>query len=124
MKSALLTFVFSCLGFLLNAQTWSGEVAQIFYNKCAKCHHDGGISSTSLTTFAEVSPMVSAIANYVAADEMPPWPPSNAYQQYSHDRSLSVSDKATILSWIGAGAPEGNASNTPAVPIFAIAFIL
>ena len=124
MKSAIFTFVFSCLGFLLNAQTWSGEVAQIFYNKCAKCHHNGGISSASLTTFAEVSPMVSEIANYVAADEMPPWPPSNAYQQYSHDRSLSVSDKATILSWIGASAPEGNAANTPPVPVFAVGAIL
>ncbi len=121
-KILLLTFTF--LGFIANSQTWSDDVAQIFYNKCAKCHHSGGISTTSLTTFSEVSPIVNAIADYVANDEMPPWPPSNAYQQYSHDRSLSTTDKTTILTWIGLGAPEGNSANTPPVPIFSSGAIL
>jgi hypothetical protein len=123
-KSVLFTAILSCLGFLTNAQTWSGEVAQIFYNKCAKCHHAGGISSTSLTTFTEVSPMVNAIATYVGTDKMPPWPPSNTYQQYQHNRALSTTDKTTILTWIGLGAPEGNSANTPPVPIFTVGAIL
>ncbi len=109
---------------MANSQTWSNDVAQIFYNKCAKCHHSGGISTTSLTTFSEVSPLVSMIATYVANDEMPPWPPSNTYQQYSHDRALSTTDKTTILTWIGLGAPEGNSANTPPVPIFSTGAIL
>lgn len=100
------------------SQNWSENVAQIFYNKCAKCHHSGGISSTPLTTFSEVSPIVAAIQNYVASDEMPPWPPSNTYQQYSHDRALSSIEKTTILNWISAGAIEGNASLTPPLPVF------
>ena len=96
MKTILL-FTFSFLGFIVNSQTWSGEVASIFYNKCAKCHNPAGIAATPLTTFTEVSPLAAAIQSYVTDDEMPPWPPSKTYQAYQHDRSLTTSEKATIL---------------------------
>ena len=32
---------------LLSAQTWSSDVAQIFYNKCTACHHPGGAAPFS-----------------------------------------------------------------------------
>lgn len=117
MKKLLLA-TFTLIGFASYSQTWSGEVAQLFYDKCSKCHNPNGISSTSLTTFAEVSPLSSVIATYVTDDEMPPWPPNNNYQQYSHDRSLTPSQKTTILDWITNGALEGNAASTPPVPVF------
>ena len=123
MKTILL-FTFSFLGFIVNSQTWSGEVASIFYNKCAKCHNPAGISTTPLTTFAEVSPLAAAIQSYVTEDEMPPWPPSKTYQAYQHDRSLTATEKATILTWIGLGAPEGDAASTPPVPIFSVGALL
>ena len=123
MKTILL-FTFSFLGFIVNSQTWSGEVASIFYNKCAKCHNPAGISTTPLTTFAEVSPLAAAIQSYVTDDEMPPWPPSKTYQTYQHDRSLTASEKATILTWVGLGAPEGDAASTPPVPIFSVGALL
>ncbi|MBI1836376.1 MAG: T9SS type A sorting domain-containing protein [Flavobacteriia bacterium] len=107
-----------------SAQTWSDNVAQIVYNKCAQCHHTGGISSTPLTTYSQVVAMSAAIYDAVAQDEMPPWPPNNEYQQYVHDRALSTTDKATILSWLTNGTPEGNASNTPPPPVFNLGSIL
>lgn len=117
MKRVLL-FTFTLFTLSSQAQTWSDDVADIFYAKCAKCHHAGGISSTPLTTFSEVSPLASVIETYVTNDEMPPWPPNNTYQQYSHDRALNSSEKSTILSWISGGALEGNSANTPPVPAF------
>lgn len=100
------------------AQTWSNEVAPIFYNKCASCHHDGGIAPFSLMTYGEVSQMVSAINDEVTNEHMPPWPPDNSYQEYSHSRALSAGEKATVLDWISGGAPEGNSSDTPPPPVF------
>lgn len=123
MKKILL-FTFSFLGFVADSQTWSGEVATIFYNKCSKCHNPDGLASTPLTTFAEVSPIVATIQTYVTSDAMPPWPPSKTYQQYQHDRSLTTTEKATILTWIGLGAPEGEAAATPPVPVFAVGALL
>lgn len=117
MKS-LLTILFASFYFVTFSQTWSDDVATIFYNKCAQCHHPGGGGPFPLTTYQEVNPLVSMITGSVTNDEMPPWPPNNNYQQYSHDRSLSAGEKTTVLDWIMNGAPEGNPANTPPVPTF------
>lgn len=100
------------------SQTWSDNVATIVYNKCSQCHHTGGISSIPLTTYGEVSSMISAINNDVSQDIMPPWPPNNNYQQYVHNRALSSTEKTTIIDWISNGFSEGNSSNTPPPPVF------
>ena len=100
------------------AQTWSGEVASIVYNKCATCHHDGGIAPFPLMSYEDASPMAAAMHNAIINKEMPPYPPDENYQQYSHSRSLSLAEKSTILSWLMNGTPEGNASQTPPPPVF------
>ena len=121
-KLILLTITFISLG--VHAQTWSDNVAQLVYDKCTKCHHVGGIAPTSFMTYGEVSPMAAAVAAAVSSDVMPPWPPDNNYQQYSHDRSLTATEKATIIDWVNAGYPEGNAANTPPPPVYSAGSIL
>jgi len=103
---------------LMYSQTWSDDVATIFYAKCAQCHHNGGIAPASLVTYAEVNSMAAAVYDAVNQNHMPPWPPDNTYQQYAHDRALNSSEKSTVLNWILAGSPEGNATNTPPPPVF------
>ena len=100
------------------AQTWSDDVATIVYNKCASCHHPGGIAPFSLMTYAEAAPMASAMHDAIITDKMPPWPPDNNYQEYSHARSLSATEKTTMLDWLTGGALEGIAANTPPPPVF------
>jgi len=106
------------VSFQSKAQTWSGEVAQIFYNKCTKCHHPGGAAPVSLMTFNDVNPMASLVYQCINTNEMPPWPPDNNYQQYLHNRSLSAAEKSTILTWLDLGFPEGNAASTPPPPVY------
>ena len=100
------------------AQTWSDDVAQIVYNKCAQCHHTGGVGGFSLLTYTEANAYASILEAPITEDEMPPWPPENEYQSYTHDRSLTAAEKTTFLSWITNGTPEGNAANTPPPPVF------
>lgn len=107
-----------------SAQTWSDDVAQIFYDKCAKCHHTGGIAPFPLVNYSEVSPMAAAVYDAVAQETMPPWPPDNNYQQYVHNRALSASERTTIMDWINAGYLEGNSANTPPPPVFSSANVL
>lgn len=116
---SLLLFVLLFGHSLVYSQTWSDDVATIFYNKCASCHHTGGIAPFSLMTFSEVSPNASFIYGAVNTESMPPWPPDNNFQTYAHDRSLTATEKTTVLNWINNGAPEGNAANTPPPPVFA-----
>jgi len=123
MRLTLLIFslLFSLTAF---SQNWSDDVAEIFYNKCTKCHHTGGVGPFPLTTYSEASPLAAVIYDAVNLDEMPPWPPNNDYQTYSHDRSLSVSEKTTVLNWITNGALEGTAANTPPPPVYAAGSVL
>ncbi|MEJ6583445.1 MAG: T9SS type A sorting domain-containing protein [Crocinitomicaceae bacterium] len=114
----LLLFTITILTFSGQAQTWSDDVAQIMFNKCTKCHNTNGIAPMPLMTYAEASPMAAAIAAAVSTNEMPPWPVDNNYQQYVHNRSLSPTDKTTILDWVAGGALEGNSANTPPMPIY------
>ena len=124
MKRPILLICFTTATFLGLAQNWSDNVAQIVYDKCAKCHHYGGIGGFSLMTYNETSAMATAIYDAVTQERMPPWPPDNNYQQYIHDRALSPSQKTTILDWITNGTPEGNAANTPPPPVFSNGTIL
>jgi len=114
----LVLLIISNQGF---TQTWSADVAQIFYNKCTSCHHTGGIAPFSLMTYQESSPMAASIYAAIspgAAHQMPPWPPDNNYQQYLHDRALTATEKTTLLNWLNNGFPEGNAAQTPPPPVY------
>lgn len=118
MKKHLLFFLSFIVSFQSFSQTWSDDIAQIFYDKCAKCHHATGVAPFELMTYSQVNTMASAIYDAVAQDKMPPWPPNDNYQQYAHSRSLSSLEKSTILNWLTSGTPEGNSANTPPPPVF------
>src|SRR3954465_4766806 len=115
MKQLLVLFG-SLFSFGLAAQTWSADVASLVYTKCASCHHDGGIAPFPLMTYEDVVPMAAAMHDAIINGEMPPWPPNENFQQYSHSRALSLAEKTTILNWLTGGTPEGTPSQTPPPP--------
>ncbi len=123
------TYLYSLFAFLFIssyslAQTWSDDVAQIFYDKCAKCHRSGGAGGFSLVTYQEASSLASFMYDEINTNEMPPWPPDNNYVEYAHDRALTPTEKSTVLAWLSNGTPEGNAANTPPPPVFNTGAIL
>jgi len=118
------TALFLFISYLAFGQTWSGEVASIFYEKCAKCHHQGGGGPFPLVEYNDVSAVGSSIYDAVYQDEMPPWPPNDPSAEFLHDRTLSNSEKTTILDWLTSGYPEGPTAETPPPPIFNVGSIL
>lgn len=118
MKALFILFSILFVQFTAKSQTWSGEVAQLFYDKCSKCHHPGGLAPVSLMTYDEVSPMSTIISQYITNDEMPPWPPDNSYQEYLHTRSLSSTEKTTVINWLNNGLPQGNSAAIPPPPVY------
>ncbi|MGH1338045.1 MAG: FlgD immunoglobulin-like domain containing protein [Aureispira sp.] len=117
MKQLLLILFFFSIG-QLSAQTYSDDIATLFFDKCTSCHHAGGIAPFSLMSYTDASSRLTAIQTAVNSGKMPPWSPDNSYSQFAHDRSLAPTEITLINNWIAAGAPQGNPSNTPPAPVY------
>jgi hypothetical protein len=112
-----------CGLFLLNtgfAQsiTWSGDIASIMYNKCAACHHDGGLAPFALMTYSDAHAKQYLISGSVNNGSMPPWPPDKNYKRFKDERLLTAAELDKINEWIGNGAPSGDTATAPAAPVY------
>jgi len=70
----------------------------------------------SLVTYEESRPWAKPIKSRVAAREMPPWhiDKTVGIQDFKNDRSLNDKQIDTIVRWVDAGAPKGDAKDMPA----------
>jgi hypothetical protein len=97
------------------APTWSTHVAAIMQAKCQVCHQPGAIAPMSLINYSDAKKAAEKIKSRVATRRMPPWhlDKTVGIQQYKNDRSLSDAEINTIVSWVEAGAPEGDPKLAP-----------
>src|SRR6188508_732283 len=95
--------------------TFSKDVAPIFQQKCQVCHQPNSIAPMTLVNYADAKRFASAIRTKVAARVMPPWHVDKniGVRAFKNDRSLSDEQINTIVSWVDAGAPEGDPKDLP-----------
>jgi hypothetical protein len=95
--------------------TFTKDVAPILQERCQVCHRAGTFAPMSLVTYEQARPWARAIKQKVLAREMPPWfiDKNIGVQHFSNDVSLTDQEIATIVKWVDAGAPQGNASDMP-----------
>jgi len=93
--------------------TFARDVAPILQQKCQACHRPESIAPMSLLTYDEVRPWARSIKTRVAARQMPPWhlDKTVGIQQFKNDASLTDQQIDTIVKWVDAGAPLGNAKD-------------
>jgi len=96
--------------------TFAEHVAPILYRNCTSCHHTGGLGPFSLVEYDSAKANLKDIREMVSTNQMPPWHAEGAHDVFRNDRRLSDKDKATILQWIDAGAPQGDLKKLPARP--------
>jgi hypothetical protein len=96
--------------------TWHRDVAPVIAEACAGCHVEGDIAPFALTSYAEVSALAAVLAPSIEARSMPPWPPAAGCNDYQHDRSLTEEQRATLLTWLDEGAPEGDPAEAAPLP--------
>jgi hypothetical protein len=97
---------------------WATDVAPILYNKCASCHHSGGIAPFALMTYTDAVTNASTMYHDVNNRIMPPWPPNPSYSHLAHERLLSTTEIQTISDWVNGGTPSGNLAQAPTPPVF------
>src|SRR6188472_4795432 len=49
---------------------------------------------------------------------MPPWHADPAHGKFRNDRSLTATDRDTLIKWANGGAPEGDPKDLPPLPPF------
>ena len=98
--------------------TFSADIAPILYENCVRCHQPNGIGPMPLLSFEDVRPYASRIQRKVEARQMPPWhlDKTIGIQEYKNDISLSDFEIEQIVSWVDAGAPEGDPTKLPMLP--------
>ncbi|QDT15401.1 redoxin domain-containing protein [Alienimonas californiensis] len=107
------------------AVTWASGpdgapgAAAVIFDKCAPCHRPGEAAPFALLDYEEAAGWGPMLAEVVKEDRMPPWPADPAHGEFSNDARLSAAEKETLLTWVKAGCPEGDADAAPAPPTFA-----
>jgi hypothetical protein len=102
--------------FAVTGPTFSHDVAPLLFQRCATCHHTGGVAPFPLISYADVAKRAKLIATVTAKRYMPPWLPSAP--RFQHELRLSDAEIALLARWAAAGAPAGNPQQTPAPPRF------
>ncbi len=98
--------------------TFSKDVLAILQKNCQECHRPGEAVPMSLVTYKDVRPWVKSIKKVVTEGVMPPWHADPAVGKWKNERRLSKEELATLVSWIDAGAPIGDAEDLPPAPKF------
>jgi acetoin utilization deacetylase AcuC-like enzyme len=98
-KNILFTFLLALIVCNLKAQLVYKDVAGIFYARCTSCHHVGA-SNYPFMDYAKTKIMVNSIQNDLNINRMPPWSADTTYSRFQHERIITASEKAKILSWI------------------------
>src|SRR4051794_39448928 len=114
MRSLYLAAVCIASGASAFAQpTFSNEVSRIMQAKCQRCHRPNDIAPMALLSYDDASTWAEDIKRVLSQNIMPPWKPVPGHGDFQGSYGLTPEEKQTILDWIDAGAPQGDASLMP-----------
>jgi len=98
--------------------TYAKHIAPILYRNCTTCHRPGGNAPMSLLTYEDAKSASGELGEAVSSGYMPPWHADGPRGRFANDRRLSDEDRKTIVAWLNAGLPHGNAADLPAAPVY------
>jgi hypothetical protein len=98
----------------VDTPTFYRDVLPILQQRCQICHRTEGVGPTRFETYEQTRPYAGAIAAAAQNKSMPPWFADPHIGHFSNDPSLSAGQIAAFAAWAAAGAPAGDAHDTPA----------
>jgi hypothetical protein len=99
--------------------TYHNQISRIIQARCQACHRTGGLAPMPFENFRQIHDRRAVIDLMVSSKRMPPWSADPKVGHWANDRSLSDQDRADLIAWIKAGAPEGEPSEAPVPRRFA-----
>lgn len=101
-----------------SAQTFTGDVAPIFFKHCVQCHRPNSVAPMSLLDYKSARPWAASIKEAALSRNMPPWLADPRYGRFSNDARLSNQELETVKDWVDGGAREGDPRDLPPAPAF------
>jgi hypothetical protein len=95
--------------------TYWQDVAPIYYDKCVRCHQEGGIAPFRLDEYASARAHASAEAHEVEEGTMPPYfmVHDGSCGSFDDEATRTDAEKATIVAWARGARAEGTPGTIP-----------
>ena len=93
--------------------TYHNRISRLMQRRCQECHRPGESAPFPLATFGDAKDHAAMIRKVVRRGSMPPWFADPKVGHFANDLSLPERDKADLLAWVEAGAPEGDPKDAP-----------
>jgi hypothetical protein len=88
--------------------TWTHDVKSIVDAKCGSCHDAEGVAGVDLSDYAKVRAAEALLLPSIQSRAMPPWMPADDTPDILDARSLTETQRATLVTWIQNGMPLGD----------------
>jgi Copper type II ascorbate-dependent monooxygenase, C-terminal domain len=96
-----------------SAPTFYKDVLPVLQRNCQSCHRSGEAAPMALITYQDARPWAASIKQALLTKKMPPWFADASYGHFANDRTLPKADLDTVVAWVDAGSPAGNAKDAP-----------
>ena len=98
--------------------TFDRDIAPLVFDRCAACHHPGGVAPFTLLMYESARQHASQIREVTRNRLMPPWrADSEDGSAFIGQHPLTNAEIDSIGRWVSAGAVEGDARDLPRAPV-------
>ncbi|MGD9647281.1 MAG: alkyl hydroperoxide reductase [Pirellulales bacterium] len=98
--------------------TYSRQISAILNAHCVQCHRPGEVAPFALLSYGDAAKRADFISDVVSTHRMPPWQARSTHAPFRGARVLTQREIDLLAAWAEAGAPEGDAAETPPAPEF------
>lgn len=108
--------------------TYHNHVARLLQRHCIECHREGGVGPFSLASYEDAVAHAPMIREVIDSSTMPPWfaapEEDHSVSPWINNRSLSYSEKQTLLAWLDNRMPAGDPTQSPTPRTFADGWLI
>lgn len=104
---------------LADVPDYATEVAPILKEKCATCHVEGGIAPFAMDSHLMVRGWSSMMKEVLMTKRMPPAQVDPSINHFTNARYMDADELQTLVHWIDAGSPRGEAEFDPMTEVVA-----
>lgn len=93
--------------------TFAEHVAPLMQKHCQSCHRANSEAPFALLSYDDVKKHAGTIAETITEQRMPPWHGDPEQTELCNRPTMPGPERETVLAWIKAGMPRGDAAKDP-----------